>query len=528
MERDVQRRIEKIGGHLNEIANWVIRIIGIMIFAVLTYYSLRYTQYVLPTLEGWQEYVTNIQDSLFSNLFITGAAILLIYSMLSFEEHLSDKAKRLIVTIAPAAAMVWTGIAGFWWIQAADRQPVGDQAFIYGSASYFLEGDYGFLAPGGYCGQHPYQLGLIAVVELLFLVFGTYNYYALQVVCTCMTVLIVYFGFKITRGITEKVTPVVIYSVAMICCLPLVFYSGWVYGDIPGILFGLLLFYFLLRYEKTGRIKCLVGIVICSVISVLVRQNSMIMLVALCLVGGVSLVKKWDKKLFVTLLLSLILPSLVYQGIYKMYELRSGYPHSDGFPMVSYIAMGMQEENGKYGWYTTYVRDIYKEQQYNSALTTEVSKQDIRDRLQEFKEDPSYTWQFYREKVLSQWNAPLYESMFFSNQYLEGKAPPEDSFLARLNREYFPKILTFCDRLQFFIYFGMLLFCLFVMKKDNSILRQLLIVTIIGGFLFSILWEAKSRYILPYYIMMFPFSVTGYYEVIQKAAALIEKADKRH
>ena len=34
-------------------------------------------------------------------------------------------------------------------------------------------------------------------------------------------------------------------------------------------------------------------------------------------------------------------------------------------------------------------------------------------------------------------------------------------------------------------------------------------ITIFGGFLFHMLWEAKGRYILPYFVMMLPMAAVG-------------------
>ena len=37
-----------------------------------------------------------------------------------------------------------------------------------------------------------------------------------------------------------------------------------------------------------------------------------------------------------------------------------------------------------------------------------------------------------------------------------------------------------------------------------------MIIAVLGGFLFHIFWEGKCQYTLPYYILLFPFSIQGY------------------
>ncbi len=518
MMGELHKRVENAGESLNVAAIWVVRIAGSAIFVVLLWYAMRYTQYILPSAE---ELPVNEHDSMAANIVFGGAALLVVFWAFLVERKLSGRMCWMISHVALMISMLWVGGWSLWWIQAADRKPVGDQAFIYGTASYFLEGNYNHLAPGAYCDRNPHQLGLIALLELLFLAVGTYNYFAVQVICACMAAGIVYFGYRITWEITASMTAAAAYCVMMMGCFPLVFYTGWVYGDVPSILFALMLAHCLIRYVKTGRAKWLAGMVGSSVMAMLVRKNSLILLVALCLVAGVLLMRNWDKKLFLAVILSLLLPYITYQGIYKMYELRSGYEHSDGMPAMSYIAMGMQEIYGRYGWYTIYCSEVYDSQQNDTRLAAQVSWQDVKGRLREFKNDPSYALRFYREKVLAQWNAPLYQSMYFSNQFWEGDEPEPGSFLSQIYGRFFFKILWFCDRLQFIVYGGLLCYYLFAVRKGSSLSEHLLAVTVIGGFLFSILWEAKARYILPYYVAAFPLAATGYYQVVRQAVSFM-------
>ena len=55
-----------------------------------------------------------------------------------------------------------------------------------------------------------------------------------------------------------------------------------------------------------------------------------------------------------------------------------------------------------------------------------------------------------------------------------------------------------------FIYLMCIVFSISEFKDRNNIrmIDLVFVVFVIGGFLFSILWEAKTRYILPYYSML--------------------------
>lgn len=48
-------------------------------------------------------------------------------------------------------------------------------------------------------------------------------------------------------------------------------------------------------------------------------------------------------------------------------------------------------------------------------------------------------------------------------------------------------------------------------------------VAFLGGFLFHIAWEAKSEYVLPYFLMLFPYSVRGVSLLFYRIDSLIQK-----
>ena len=492
---------------LIEAANWVISVTGSAIFAVLIGFSLIHTQYMIP---GGSETPLNRSDSLLSNVSVLVLVLLLIFFLYRAEKKMPENIKRILARVSVIIAMLWTAVVGFWWITTVNRIPEGDQAYLYGGASYFLEGQYVFLEKGGYLDMCPHQLNLVFLMELLFLVVGTYNYFAFQVICVLSTVGIVLLGYLLIRQMTDKSMPTITYCILIACCLPMFFYTGWVYGDIPSVFWVLAAANLLAAYEKKKRWGYLIGIIISLVLAIMVRQNSLIFLIALCLAGFVHFLKTMDRKLLVTLVLAIACPLLITAGVNKMYELRSGIPHSNGMSSYSYIAMGLQEQNGMCGWHSLYCKEVYYAADYDSDLAGEISKQDIRNRMAEFAANPIYTVQFFGKKILTQWNAPLYQCLFFSNRYAEGTEPASDSLVAKISNEFFDDVLEFCNYLQLIIYVGTFCYFLFAVKKDSNTIRHFVAICILGGFFFTIIWEAKSRYTLPYYLLMFPLAVIGY------------------
>lgn len=513
---------EKTAGTLYAMGNFVVRIAGSLIFLFLVRYAFRYTQYMLPS---GLEIPVDILDSRSRNLLWLAGALAVMGMLMFLERRAGRRLQYILCQCTLLAAMAWIALAGIWWLKSSAHVPLGDQAFIYGSASYFIEGDYKHLNQTSYYGMYPFQLGLTALCELLFRVVGAYNYRACQAVNLFLAMGSVYLGHRILSEMTRSTAATVCYDILISGCLPLIFYMPWVYGEIPGIFFALLAEWTLLRYQAEQEKRYLVIMAIALMFAMLVRKNSMILLVAIGLTSLLYAFLHKDRKIVTAFVLAVVLSWGSYQAVYKMYEIRSGHEHSRGFPLVTWMVMGMTEEDGLYGWYNNYPKEVfYGEAEGSLDVLERIAKQDLEERLQFFAGNPDYSFAFFKGKALSQWNQPLYQSLYFNSESPDMQGgPAPDSLAARLYDEDYLKALSVCDRWQFIVYAGMLCYFMFSVKRDSSVLQHTLAVAVIGGFFFSILHEAKARYIFPYYVMMFPFASYGYYTAIGQAMAFLGK-----
>lgn len=529
--RTYDNTTEKISGeskmknhakNLINAANWIVKICGGVIFLFLLWYSFRYTHHLpLDLIEITQV----VQDHVPLNLLFPCVGLLLFGLLRRLEKNLHTKVSFIIANLAVAVASLWVLYAGFKWIYSADRYPITDPLFSFAGASYFIEGNYSFLTRGGYCSVFPHQLGLISFMELFFRIAGPFQYFRFEILCVFFAVGIVWLGHLILWRCCASMSAAVIYSCAISGCIPLIIYTSWVYGDIPCIFFTMLAVWFLLCYDDSRKIVWLACTVLSATLACIVRKNALIFIIAMCLAALVSCFQKKDRKLLTGMLFALILPLLSYQGIYKMYELRSGLEHSKGLPTLTWIAIGMTEDpDGQSGVYVDDFRSYYYECGHDLALVKEKVVERIRDRIAEMKADPSYAVRFYREKILLQWNDPLYGCFYFNTQYSDEAAPAPDSWAARIAGELYEYILVFSSQLQAFIYLGVFFYFVLAFGKDSSFLRHTLAITFIGSFLFSILWEAKARYIFSYYPLMFPVAIAGYLFLLQRLDKFMARA----
>lgn len=511
MKRDIQmisNKWDRASFQLTVWANRVVRLAGCAILLALVWYALRFTQYMEPV--AGYEYPMDGKDSPWQNLLAAAVALAVFAAGMALEKRVGQKAQAWIRRVALWIAMLWQGVWGFWWITAADRCPKGDQNSVFSAAAGFFAGDYGALGEGGYCEIYPHQLGLASLEELIFRIIGRADYHVLQMILAAMIVGMVYCAYGILKDLSGHAAVVVPGTLLAGLCTAPIFYSCWVYGEVPYVFFTLLAARFLARYGREGRVRSLAGMVAAVTFAMLVRKNAMIVIVALALAGAVTALAKRDGRLLCALVLAALVPALCYGGIYRMYEIRSGYAHARGMPAYGHIYIGMQESEGRCGWYYMYCTDVYYQNDRDTDRTRDAYAALLAERWRDMRDNPGYALWFFKSKALSQWNAPLYQSVYFNFVHEDVHDFRIAALLDRFSGDLFDEILWMADRLQFVIYFGMLLYFLLGIRRDDDVLRHLLAVVVIGGFLFSILWEAKTRYTFPYYMMMFPPAAMGY------------------
>ncbi len=506
---------QRLGEMLEKLAIKIVRIIGMLIFGLLSVAALISSQYMLP---GGEEIPMNKMDFPVWQILAVAAVAALVYVLIGFGERLEERGRKRFEKIVPIVSVLLVFLFGILWISSLNRVPEGDQAFIYAGASAFMEGDYSFFQRGGYCQIYPQQLDLMAFTEVLFRIVGPYRYFVFEMMNVCMAAGLVAIGYLLVKEQGGKFETRILYCVGMVCCSPLICYTSWVYGDIPGLFFMMLSCLFLLRLQRMGTWPEALFAVIAGVMALLLRRNNLIFLVALVLLAIVCMIgqKRWKM---------LVVTSLVYCGflvcsigIREIYEERSGYEIKQGLPTSSWIAMGMQEYRGVCGWYNNLPKEVAGRTGWDFEQTGQEMQEIIRDRVRTFISDPVYGVTFYGKKFLSQWNDPTYQGVYFSAKYKGNDAPKEGSFLDSLyntEKGYF-RYFEWANMGQFVVYLGMFLYFCFVRFEKGDIMKQILGVTIIGGAFFSLLWEAKARYIFPYYVMMIPLMSQGYAAVMRR------------
>ena len=493
-------------------------------FSIFAFYSFKYTHF-FKSYE--HEYLEAHFDKSLKNVvffFLLIAICKLIYNLL---HRIQGKLKG--TEIALYTLCVLTFLVSAIWVKVSGSRPYGDQAFICMVAADFVNGIYDCMNPGGYIGIYPHQLSITFLMEMIFRLFGIGNYRIFQYMNVLFLVLLILGGYQLTKSLFEKEECQIYYLVLITLCLPiLILYVPYVYGELGSIAMMLLASWQLVVFCKRGKNVSVVKnrnfllMVFFSVLAVLLRKNSLIFIIAEIIVLLFVALRKQNIKIVVAALITAIVVWCVPAVITEMYELRSGIELGKGVPAISFVAMGMQDGWPGPGWYNNYGKEVYQLAELDSGLAAEMAKANLNERLFHLNANKPAAVEFIKNKLKTQWIEPTYQAFWMNYSFEENISNTKlvENVFNGVVGDGLMKIMNF-TQLAIYGLFTFAMGMLLVQRRDITICLPA--ITILGGFLFSIIWEAKSRYVLPYYVLMVLYAAYGIYCVHQVLETIIKK-----
>ncbi|MBF0713192.1 glycosyltransferase family 39 protein [Gemella sp. GH3] len=386
---------------------------------------------------------------------------------------------------------------------------------VIDQASNFLRGNYTGLEKGNnYLYIYSHQITTVFMFQILFAIFGrvTFILYLLQ----CFSIsYILFMLYKISNILFNNEDTAYITVILTLFSFPLVFYVAFIYGTLPGMFLTLLAFYHFIKYYKTKNWYDLVIVLLSINVAILLIGNNLINMLAIFSVAVILLIKKFDKKILLFMICTLIFMTGAKSTIENYYSVASQKDIPKGVNKISWIAMGMQEGDREAGWWNKFNYDIMTEEDYDNDKVVEISKKSIMQRVDVFQKNPKYALDFYVRKYENQFIEPTFQSLVIT---VPQKDVEEGNILIAIKNKilkelYFGttnKILFFIMKImQIFIYVFTMAFALitFKKKKENYLIIP---ISFIGGTIFHMVWEAKSRYIFPYFIFLIPLAAYGF------------------
>jgi hypothetical protein len=488
---------------LTQTAKFAVLVFLALIFFFLSWESLRYTCFNNAVNV---DIVHLRKDSVWGNLLVF--LLLLVFMggvMFCFQKF--SRAGNLAVKILLPIACLWVMGISLWWAFAAGTTTSGDQLIVSAAAVYAKEGDLIMMTKGGYLNIFPQQLGLVSLFELLFRIAGDYRYDVIYVIYALMNGICVYLGYSILDSFKADDSSKILYLLLMSSCLPYFIFTPFIYGDIPSICICMLMFWAAVKLETSGRYRYLILLSVAGALAVLVRKNSLIAVIGTAIGLVLLSLGKGKLKFALSALVLLVAVFLGVKSIETMYEVRSGYKVDGGIPASLYMAMGLQGDMTTPGRFNNYNKMTFYENDGDRDRAAQAGWDYIRDKMDEFNQSPSQGITFFKMKLLTQWNMPTFESLVSNRVFAKEPTGLIENIYIGSIRE---KIFHFLDRYQFVVYGGAFLGILTAFwKRPNTLGFYIPLIVILGGFLFSLMWEAKCRYVLPYFIFTIPYAAYG-------------------
>ena len=408
-----------------------------------------------------------------------------------------------------AALALWTA-AALCLVLAVGLMPRADSALVIDAAERFAAGDFSPLE-GEYFNRVSYQLGICLPLEGLARLLPGLDLNLLMQALNCvisaaLTALLCGLAGEVMGGAHASRAAMLLY----LAFVPMLLFNMFVYGVLPMLLLCVLAMRCFARYERTGERRFGVLYALLIGLAAVLKPNAMIVMLALLICAGIHALQRRDCFLLLCAALSVALCMALPAGVIRLYELRAGVTLAQDTGMLLRLAMGMQDSVIAAGWYNGVIEEYWP-----LSVTLEMEKaaalEMLAARLREFAADPAGAWAFFREKCLTQWAEPSYDILWYGA--VCGKSGRFNGLAHAIFRDSSPvrALLTgYMNAFQQAAYVLALIgTCGMIREKRIGAAQLMLPVTILGGFLYHMLFEAKSQYIYPYMLLLLPLAAKG-------------------
>ncbi|MDE7120569.1 MAG: hypothetical protein K2O42_00195, partial [Oscillospiraceae bacterium] len=306
-------------------------------------------QYIREQIES----VIYYQDNMLANLIFLVVSFFAVWLLMP--RHLPLWAESLLLAL-------WTIALGLLWVRSSQVAPTEDSGTVSQTAWDFARDNYGMITEGNrYFQFYPFQLGFVFFEEILIRIAYLFkedlqNLIFIQEISVFLLassyVAILNMLDQIFEDKRIRHTAFVLLGL----CIQPIISCTFLYGIIPGFAFAAWAVCLEIRFlrAKSWKGKILWGILsaLCLTLSVVIKSNNLIVLVAMVLLAGVTAFQ--NKKTLCNLILvvvSVISCKVTPDAVVSMYEKRAGVELGDSIPMISWFALGMNEGMSAPGWY---------------------------------------------------------------------------------------------------------------------------------------------------------------------------------
>ena len=407
--------------------------------------------------------------------------------------------------LSPALCALW--LAGtLIFLLSANVQQMYDFAYVSEAAQLFAQGNYKPMEID-YFNVYSYQLGICLPMEIVLrLIPGLNLNLFMQALNAVLSIA--------TAGVLAALAQMIFEGSGVRCAalllsvlfLPAMLYNIYVYGTLPMLFLSACAMLCFVRYLRARRTGAALAYALLTALAYVLKPNAAIPMIAMGIAAVLDVMTSRDWKLLGFAALSVVLAAALSRGVIAQYELRSGVRLTGDVSMLARLVMGLQEGGPAAGWFNRYTEQFFGFD-VTAAQERATASADLAARLSQMRADPRMTAAFFRDKLLSQWLEPTYSTMWYGNLCEKTGGLAQAVFaqdgLVRALLEGYMKIS------QQVFYILAVLGLIGTLLTKRSVAQLILPLTILGGLLYHMIFEAKSQYIYVYALFMIPLAARG-------------------
>jgi hypothetical protein len=459
-------------------------------------------------------------DLVIVNLCVLTLSAILFIALMRRDIHLSRIDTRFIVFVM----LIVSTIVPLAWINMVQSVASGEAQQMLSTARDAAQNSYTTITYaydyyGGHSYYHfyPYQLGYVFFAELLYRIFGAGSSDLLLQIPNVIALDFAYVGLvMIAKRVFNRPAVTNLTAIALMGCLQPMFMTTYTYSLILGLAFSVWSFYFTLRYMQENKLYDAGLAALMITLATVLRYTSVVMLAAILVALVLHAI---DKKRLLALAAAAVMivccwgaPKLVT----ALYSSRSGValdtqitPTLDAYAGISDSAMAP-------GWYNGVNLTTLRDSGMDMSAADERAREGIADRMKTLG-DSGELVNFYMKKLLSQTNEPSFQSVWISqvrtHDLVEGEQLNDlvtsmyTGGLAKITDNWF-------NYYNMMIYIGFAAAAVFlVIRRKTNPGTVILPLAALGGILYHLVYEGKSQFLLPYFVLLIPYAMYGLLEL---------------
>lgn len=509
-------KLNRAGCKISAFGSWFILALSLLIFVLLAMQSLLNTTIMYNAPED-PSTVIFTHDNFYINLLCI--SVVFLCGLLFLRKPMEKINSRIF----GASLLVYTFVLGLVWNLLTKNMPAHDSWCITSAAESFAVNDYTPLifSENDYFYNYPFQLGYAFLCEIAIRIFGDNAYFVLQLVNMLSSVAIAAALIVIAKLAFDSRRVTNFTTFFLFGCIQPVLFTTFHYGNLSGFAFSMWAVVFACLLIKKRKWYYVPLSAVCIGIGSVLKTNSLIVLIAVCIILLLDFLKKWSVKNAAALVLSLVMgigmnPLIIYQ-----YEQRADVSLGDGVPMVLWLDMGIHETGNpnRPGWYNPeYTVIRYAAKEHDGDAAAESGWEDIRERVGELAGSAAERAHFFTTKTLSQWNDPLYMSIWVS-ETRPSRTDRSEFVQSMYTGNAGVAVLNFANFYQslVFVFAAAGVFIILMKKKmRQNIFCAVLPLVFLGGFFYHLLFEAMPQYNVTYFTLFVPLAAYGFSELCDR------------